>query len=141
MNAIVESCLNLPTPPETMRNATSASLTNGALRVLNAYDHRHRHIRKTVQHLTVTMPPAPSPPSETYEWNTVETHTFVWDGDDIVLERIAFTNGSSRVCEYFWGPDLSGSEQGADDGGGLLAVSMDGAYIVGLFKGIEKSRA
>ena len=36
------------------------------------------------------MPPAPSPPSETYEWNTVETHTFVWDGDDIVLERIAF---------------------------------------------------
>ena len=110
--------------------ATSASLTNGAIRVLNAYDHKHRRIRKTVQHLTVTMPPAPSPPSETYEWNTVETHTFVWDGDDIVLERIAFTNGTSRVCEYFWGPDMSGAEQGAGGVGGLLAVSMDGVFYI-----------
>ena len=110
--------------------ATSASLTNGAIRVLNTYDHKHRRIRKTVQHLTVTMPPAPSPPLETYEWNTVETHTFVWDGDDIVLERIAFTNGTSRVCEYFWGPDMSGAEQGAGGVGGLLAVSIDGVFYI-----------
>jgi RHS repeat-associated protein len=111
-------------------SATSASMTNGAIRVVSAYDHRHRRIRKIVQHLTVTMPPAPSPPSETYEWNTVETHTFVWDGDDIVLERITFTNGTSPVCEYFWGPDMSGAEQGAGGVGGLLAVSMDSVFYI-----------
>ena len=58
-----------------------AALTNGAVRVLNACDHRHRRIRKTVQRVTVSMSPAPSPPSETYEWNTVATHTYVWDGN------------------------------------------------------------
>ena len=29
--------------------ATPATLANGAVRVLNAYDHRHRRIRKIVQ--------------------------------------------------------------------------------------------
>ncbi len=111
-------------------SATPAALTNGALRVLNAYDHRHRRIRKTVQSVTVTIPPAPSPPSETYEWNTVATHTYVWDGDNIVLERIAFADGTTRVCEYFWGLDMSGTEQGAGGVGGLLAVSIDGVFYI-----------
>ncbi len=44
-------------------SATPATLANGAVRVLNAYDHRHRHIRKTVQSVAVSIPPAPSPPS------------------------------------------------------------------------------
>ncbi len=39
-----------------------------------------------------------------------------------VLETIACSNGTSRVCEYVWGPDLSGTLQGAGGVGGLLAV-------------------
>ena len=113
-----------------LMSATHAALTNGAVRVLNAYDHRHRRIRKTVQRVTVSMPPAPSPPSETYEWNTVATHTYVWDGDNIVLERIAFSDGTSCVYEYFWGPDMSGTEQGAGGVGGLLAESIDGVFYL-----------
>ena len=46
---------------------TSASLTNGAIRVLNAYDHRNRRIRKTVQRLHSTSAPPPAPPSGTDE--------------------------------------------------------------------------
>lgn len=32
--------------------------------------------------------------------------------------------------EYFWGNDLSGTEQGAGGVGGLLAVSIDGAFFI-----------
>ena len=104
--------------------------TNGAVRVLNRYDHRHRRTQKTVQRLHVDNPPPPSPPSMHYEWNTVETHTYVWDENNIALEWVAFSNGTTRVCEYFWGPDLSGAEQGAGGVGGLLAVSIDGTYYI-----------
>ena len=38
-------------------SATSAAETNGAIRVLNAYDHRNRRIRKTVQRLHSTIAP------------------------------------------------------------------------------------
>ena len=55
-------------------------------------------------------------------------HTFVYDGNNIVLERISLTNGETHTIENFWGNDLSGSEDGAGGVGGLLAVSVDGAY-------------
>ena len=35
-------------------SVTSSSLTNGAVRVFNSYDYRHRRISKTVQRLSVT---------------------------------------------------------------------------------------
>ena len=105
-------------------SVTAAALTNGAIRVINAYDHRHRRIRKTVQRLYSTIPPPPSPPTGTQEWQTIETHTFIWDGNNIVLETIAFADGSTRICEYFWGLDKSGTEQGAGGVGGLLLVSI-----------------
>ncbi len=111
-------------------SVTSADLTNGAIRVLNAYDHRNRRIRKTVQRLSVTVAPPPSPPVETREWQTVATHTFVWDGNNIVLERIARADGTTHVCEYFWGMDKSGTEQGAGGVEGLLAVSVDGVFYI-----------
>ena len=94
-------------------SATATEETNGAIRVFNSYDYRHRRIGKTVQRLSVSYPPPPSPPIETRQWNTVETHTFVWDGNNIVLEWIAHADGTAHVCEYFWGMDKSGTEQGA----------------------------
>ncbi len=111
-------------------SVTSADLTNGAIRVLNAYDHRNRRIRKTLQqlHLSVAQPPAL--PVEIREWQTLETHTFVWDGNNIVLEKVDFADGTTRTFEYFWGMDKSGTEQGAGGVGGLLAVSIDGAFFI-----------
>ena len=59
-----------------------------------------------------------------------EIHTFIWDGDNIVLERIAFADGTTLTCEYFWGPDKSGTEQGAGGVEGLLAVAIDGVFYI-----------
>ena len=109
-------------------SVTSSAETNGALRVLNAYDHRNRRIRKIVQCLHSTSAPPPAPPTGTDEWQTLETHTFVWDGNNIVLEKVEFANGTTRTFEYFWGLDKSGTEQGAGGVGGLLAVSRNGQF-------------
>ena len=113
-----------------LRSVTARSATNGSLRVLNAYDHRNRRIRKTLQqlHLSVAQPPAL--PVEIREWQTLETHTFVWDGNNIVLEKVDFADGATRTFEYFWGMDKSGTEQGAGGVEGLLAVSMDGVFYI-----------
>ena len=111
-----------------LRSVTARPATSGAIRVLNAYDHRNRRIRKTVQRLSVSVAQPPALPVEVREWQTVETHTFVWDGNNIVLEKVGFAGGATRTFEYFWGNDLSGSEDGAGGVGGLLAVSVDGAY-------------
>ena len=111
-------------------SATATEETNGAFRVINAYDHRYRRIGKTVQRLSVSCPPPPSPPIEMHEWNTVETRTFVWDGNNIVLEKIACADGTAHVCEYFWGMDKSGTEQCAGGVEGLLAISMDGVFYI-----------
>ena len=111
-----------------------------ALAVEHAYDHRHHCIRKTVKRYNGA------------EWQLAETHDFVWDGNNIILETIAFADGTMRTCEYFWGNDLSGTEQGAGNApvakrsgrlneanpkgrkgprvGGLLSVSVDGAFFI-----------
>lgn len=94
------------------------SPTVGALAVENRYDHRHRCSRKVVKQY------------DGADWEMKETHTFVWDGNNIVLERVEFANGASRTFEYFWGADKSGSDQGAGGVEGLLAVSMDGVFYV-----------
>ncbi len=104
--------------------------TNGVVRVINAYDRRNRRVRKTVQRLACTVAPAPSPPIETRVWNTVETHTFVWDANNIVLEKVEFATGTTRMFEYFWGLDKSGTEQGAGGVGGLFAMSVDGEFYI-----------
>ena len=111
-------------------SVTSAAETNGAIRVLNAYDHRNRRIRKIVQRLNSSITPPPSPPVGMHEWETQETHTFVWDGNNIVLEKVEFADGTTRTFEYFWGADKSGTEQDAGGVEGLLAVSMDGVFYI-----------
>ncbi len=99
-------------------SAYPQSPTNGSLAVVRNYDHRHRRIRKFVRRFDGSA------------WDTVATHTFVWDGNNIALEKIAFADGTTKTCEYFWGPDKSGTEQGAGGVGGLLAVSIDGVFYI-----------
>ena len=113
-----------------LKSITSAVETNGAIRILNAYDHRNRRIRKIVQQLHSTSAPPPAPPSGTDEWLTLQTHTFVWDGNNIILEKVEFADGTTSTFEYFWGLDKSGTEQGAGGVGGLLAVSNDGVFYI-----------
>ena len=92
--------------------------SNGALAVENRYDHRNRRIRKLVKVY------------QDGEWVLSAAHTFVWDGNNIVLEKVEFANGTTRTFEYFWGADKSGTEQGAGGVGGLLAVSVDGVFYI-----------
>lgn len=47
-----------------------------------------------------------------------------------MLEKVESDDGTTRTFEYFWGVDKAGSEQGADGVGGLLAVSVDGAFYI-----------
>ncbi len=67
---------------------------------------------------------------ETREWQTVATHTYVWDGNLPVHETVQRSNGSTVERSYFWGMDKSGTEQGAGGVGGLLAVSVDGTFFI-----------
>ena len=92
------------------------SPTEGALAVINIYDHDNRRVVKRVERVHEDA------------WMLAETHTFVYEGNNIVFERIVGADGSERIVEYFWGNDLSGSEQGAGGVGGLLAVSIDGSF-------------
>ena len=95
----------------------------GALAVENAYDHRSRRVRKTVRRYDGSA------------WQLERSHTFVWDDWNIVLERMENADLTTRIVEYYWGNDLSGTEQGAGGVGGLLAVSCDGKFYIPLYDG------
>ena len=102
-----------------LASVTSATLTNGAIRVLNSYDYRHRRIGKTVERYVAG------------DWQATECRTFVYDDWNLIHETACTVNGgSTNVTEmqYFWGPDLSGTLQGAGGVGGLLAVSHNGQF-------------
>ena len=100
-------------------SVTSASLTNGALRVLNSYDYRRRRVGKTVERYVDGG------------WRTTECRAFVYDGWNLIHETVhTVGGGATNVTEiqYFWGPDLSGTLQGAGGVGGLVAVSLNGQF-------------
>ena len=101
-----------------LASAYPVSPAAGSLAVVNRYDHRHRRVKKTVKRYDGDT------------WGTAETHAFVWDENNIVLEKVEFANGTTRTFEYFWGADKSGTEQGAGGVGGLLAVSVDGVFYI-----------
>jgi len=112
-----------------LTSVTSRSLTNGAIRVRNAYDYRHRRTSKTVQRLNAATALPPSPPVELREGEALEMRTFVYDDWNLIHETVyTVDSGVTNVTEiqYFWGLDLSGTIQGAGDVGGLLAVSRNG---------------
>ena len=115
--------------------------TNGSKRVRNACDRRSRRVEKSVDAWDAT----------TESWIPSETRRYVYDEWNPVLETVVTygavgsdgstgsgsdgepENGSgvsipattNRIA-YLWGPDLSGSLQGAGGVGGLLAVRRDG---------------
>jgi RHS repeat-associated protein len=92
--------------------------TEGSLSIHNRYDHKGLRIRKIVKRYANGW------------WSNHATHTFIFDGGNIVLERIAKADGNHITKEYFWGIDKSGSEQGAGGVGGLLAVSVNGIFSI-----------
>ena len=84
-------------------------LSNGILLVTNQYDCKGRRVRKVTQ---------------------AATHTFFYDGWNLIYEHVANTNGTVDTFQYFWGKDLSGSLQGAGGVGGLLYVKHNGTIYV-----------
>lgn len=104
------------------------TVTNGSVMVENRYDYLHRRVSKAVRRLTGRGPGYPLDPSQAGTWALVETRAFVYDGWNLIRETVSDTNGVTGVTEYFWGPDLSGTLQGAGGVGGLLAVSMNGLF-------------
>ena len=53
------------------------------------------------------------------------THTFVYDGWLLVVERIERSSGIFEQIDYWWGKDLSGTLDGAGGIGGLLYIVHD----------------
>ena len=82
---------------------------DGGLVVSNRYDALDRRVQKITPEYTAT---------------------FLYDGWNVVEERVAYTNGSEDVFRYYWGKDLSGSFQGAGGIGGLLCFTCnDDIYV------------
>ena len=126
-------------------SVTPVSPSAGDLAIVNEYDHTNRRVRKTVRR------------HDGMGWSDQERHSFVWDGWNIVLERIDVGGSTAHVIEYYWGEDFSGTEQGAGNApvakrsgrlseanpkgrkgprvGGLLAVSYDGEFYVPIYGG------
>jgi RHS repeat-associated protein len=57
-------------------------------------------------------------------------HAFVYDGWNLIHETVTAGNGDVSEIQYFWGPGLSGTLQGAGGVGGLLAVSINGQFYL-----------
>ena len=57
------------------------------------------------------------------------THTFVYDGWLLVVERVERSNGILEQIDYWWGKDLSGTLDGAGGIGGLLFLRKNGCDV------------
>ena len=121
-------------------SVTPVSPSSGDLAIVNEYDHMNRRVRKTVRRY------------DGMGWSDQERHSFVWDGWNIVLERIDAGGSVTRMIEYYWGEDFSGTEQGAGNApvakrsgrlseanpkgrkgpcfGGLLWLTVDGVIYI-----------
>ena len=81
-----------------------SSVSTGGIAVASfEYDMMGRRVRKTTQGAT---------------------HTYLYDGWNLVLERIERDGGAADTVEYFWGKDVSGSLDGAGGVGGLLYLTV-----------------
>ena len=91
-------------------NRMTGAASNGVPAVSNAYDHRHRRVRKAT---------------------VAGTCLFAYDGRNLTAEVFVDSQtGATNVTRYLWGPDLSGTLQGAGGVGGLLAViRSDGTFF------------
>ena len=62
-------------------------------------------------------------------WTLSETREFLYDDWNLIHEtRADAESGDTTEIEYYWGPDLSDTLLGAGGVGGLVAVSVDGAW-------------
>ena len=57
------------------------------------------------------------------------THTFVYDGWLLMVERVERSNGMLEQIDYWWGKDVSGTLDGAGGIGGLLYIRKNGCDI------------
>jgi len=65
------------------------------------------------------------------------THTFVYDGWLLVVERVKRSNGVHEQIDYWWGKDISGTLDGAGGVGGLLYIRKNGCEVyVPLYDGM-----
>ena len=87
-------------------------------RFRNVYDWRGRRVRRVWE----------SSDDRGSTWDVLETREFLYDDWNLIHETRTDEIGSVTRLDYFWGPDLSGSLQGAGGVGGLVAVSVDGAW-------------
>ena len=85
--------------------------TNGVLYSSNYYDHLGRRVRLVTPH---------------------GTHTFVYDGWNVVLELIDRCGTTERI-EYYWGKDASGTLDGAGGVGALLYLKRNGTVFVPIY--------
>ena len=57
------------------------------------------------------------------------THTFVYDGWLLVVERVVRSSGILEQIDYWWGKDISGTLDGAGGIGGLLYIRKNGCDV------------
>jgi RHS repeat-associated protein len=93
-------------------NRLTAVYSNSLCIVSNTYDHMSRRVLK----VTPTA-----------------SHTFVYDGWNLVCEILRPASGAPSTNLYVWGKDLSGTLQGAGGVGGLLAISLNGSWYFPLY--------
>ena len=89
--------------------------SNGVALVTNFYDAQSRRVRKATPEATMT---------------------YIYDGWNLVEERITHANGTTSTIHYYWGKDLSGTFQGAGGVGGLLYLTVDGAIYIPCYDNI-----
>ena len=63
------------------------------------------------------------------KWTPDATHTFVYDGWLLVVERIEWRGGQLDQIDYWWGKDVSGTLDGAGGIGGLLYLRKNGGEV------------
>ena len=93
--------------------AITAAPAEAKLKLEFAYDWQGRRIKKTVAPWNAT--------TSSYDAPTTTTK-FVYDGWNLVAEVV----NDAMARRYIWGPDLSGSLQGAGGVGGLVAMLPTG---------------
>jgi RHS repeat-associated protein len=89
--------------------------SNATAVVRNVYDHQSRRIRKEVY----------SVDAGTAAYSLQSTASFLYDGWNVISEKITNSRTNERTNFFVWGLDLSGTLQGAGGVGGLLAVIAD----------------
>ena len=93
------------------------AVSDGSARLENVYDWRGRRVGRGTDRNTG------------HGYRYAEERAFVYDDWNLVHEyRYDWDEDAETELEYFWGPDLSGTLQGAGGVGGLVAVSVDGDF-------------